>query len=132
MKIIKSGGHPEMCGGWSNTYIVELENEITVNDVINEIHKYQKKNNKNNESYGIYVNGDIFESTWIGERSKEELPSYKKMYKGNGNERVFKVRGEGGWYCGVSFYIDAEVYPTSTPNVATLKFSNVDYNSYNF
>ena len=130
MRIIKSSGHPEMCGGWSNTYIVELENEITVNDVVKEIHKYQKKNNKNNEHYGIYVNGDIFESTLIGERSKEELPSYKKMYEGNGNEKVIKVHGEGGWYCGVSFYIDAEVYPT--PNVATPKFSNVDYNSYNF
>ena len=127
MNIIKSGGHPEMCGGWSNTYTVELENEITVNDVINEIHKYQKKNNKNNEPYGIYINGDIFESTWIGERSKKELLSYKKMYEGNGNERVFKVRGEGGWYCGVSFYIDAESQPKYTPNNPY-----IDYNSYNF
>ena len=114
MKIIKSGGHPEICGGWSNTYTVELENETTVNDVINEIHKYQKKNNKENEPYGIYINGDIFESMWIGERSKEELPSYKKMYSGNGNERVLKVRGEGGWYCGVSFYIESEKLPVKS------------------
>lgn len=108
MKVIKLNGHPEMCGGWSNTYRIELEDEITVNDIVNSIHKYQKKNNKDNLAYGIYVNGKILESTWAGERFEEELPSYKKMYKGNRNEIVARVRGEGGWYCGVSFYIETE------------------------
>lgn len=130
MKVSKTGGHPEMCGGWSNIYTIELENEITVKDVVNAIYEYQKKNNKNNEPYGIYINGNIFESMWIGERSKEELSSYKKIYEGNGNERVINVRGEGGWYCGVSFYIDAE--SEFIPVCKNTKSPNIDYNSYSF
>lgn len=107
MKIIKKNYYPTFCGGAEYSFEVELGNEKTVADVIDGLCKYNEKHYPN-EHYGIYVNDTILKSNWIGEREENELSSYKKRYTGNKQEKVISIHGYGGWYCGVSFYIDAE------------------------
>lgn len=107
MKITKKNYHPTFCGGAEYSFEVELENEKTVEDVLDGLCEYNKKHYPN-EAYGIYINGTILKSTWAGEREEDKLPSYKRRYKGNKQEKVISIHGCGGWYCGASFYIDAE------------------------
>lgn len=107
MKVIKTGGHNEMCGGYSYTYKVVLDFYDTVEDALEEIREWRKENANPKEPYGIYVNNKIVESTWVGEK-KEGETFYKKWYHGSGTEKVLAVHGDGGWYCGINFNIITE------------------------
>lgn len=125
MKIIEKGGHNEICGGYSYSYEITFgKYGNTLKDVLKEIKEYSYEHsfaglgdfgNPNvdifGHHWGIYVNGDIYISSWRHERSPQDTPSWKHFYKGDESEIVTSIRGDGGWYCGINIYITTNPRP---------------------
>lgn len=120
MEIIKKGEHNEMCGGYSYSYEITFgKYGNTLKDVLKEIKEYSNEHsfgrlgdfgNPNvdidGRAWGIYVNGAIYISSWLSERSPEDAPSWKHFYEGDESETVTSIYGDGGWYCGINIHID--------------------------
>ena len=120
MEIIEVGGHNEMCGGYSYSYEITFgKYGNTLKDVLKELKEYSYEHsfghlgdfgNPNididGRHWGIYVNGDIYISSWGSERSPKDSPSWKHFYEGDESETVTSIYGDGGWYCGINIHID--------------------------
>lgn len=133
MKIIEKGGHNEICGGYSYSYEITFgKYGNTLKDVLKEIKEYSYEHsfagladfgNPNvdifGHHWGIYVNGDIYISSWRHERSPQDTPSWKYFYEGDESEIVTSIRGDGGWYCGINIYI--------TTNPKPYKYTDSDF-----
>ena len=116
MKLIQDEGHNEMCGGYSYNYEITWgKYGNTVHDVLKEIKEYTNTHSgfkkikdfgcpQSNGNWGIYINRDIYFSTWCGE-SEDNLTKWKHMYEGDETEEVINITGDGGWYCAVNFRI---------------------------
>ena len=119
MQVIYTGTHPEMCSGESNSYKIVFDAiNPTVKDVLQEIKEYTNKDSmfqyladgygcKDNRCcgcWGIYIDNKIFISGWAGEDRKNPN-TWKDFYEGNQQEEVISCYGDGGWYCGINFYI---------------------------
>lgn len=125
MEIIEKGGHNEICGGYSYSYEITFgKYGNTLKDVLKEIKEYSYEHsfaglgnfgNPNidicGRHWGIYVNGDIYISSWRHEKSLKDNPSWKHFYEGDESEIVTSIRGDGGWYCGINIYITTNPRP---------------------
>ena len=119
MELIQDNGHNEMCGGYSYNYEITWgKYGNTIHDVLKEIKEYTnnhesfkkikdfgyQKSDGRNGNWGIYINRDIYLSTWLGE-NEDDLTPWKHIYEGDETEEVINVTGNGGWYCAVNFNI---------------------------
>lgn len=126
MKIIEIGGHNEMCGGYSYDYEITFgKYGNTLKDVLKEIKEYSYEHSFGHlgdfgnpdididgRHWGIYVNGDIYISSWNGEGQRaSKQKNYKSFYEGDESEVVASIRGDGGWYCGINIYITINPKP---------------------
>lgn len=126
MKIIEIGGHNEMCGGYSYDYEITFgKYGNTLKDVLKEIKEYTNEHSFgrlgdfgnpdvdiSGRHWGIYVNGDIYISSWVGEGQRaSKQKTYKSFYKGDESEIVTSICGDGGWYCGINIYITTNPRP---------------------
>ena len=130
MEIIKKDEHNDMCGGYSYYYEITFgKYGNTLKDVLKEIKEYSYKysfahlGNFGNPNvnitcrhWGIYVNGDIYISSWEGERSPKDAPSWATFYEGDESETVMSITGDGGWYCGINIYIKTYSKPHDYTN----------------
>ena len=110
MQVIETGGHNEMCGGYSYTYKVLCDTN-TAEDVLEEIKEYTSQDrqfkrkgefgcNDNGGAWGIYINHKVYISTWLGQEPNYDPEDLKKEVK--------YVYGSGGWYCAIDFDIITE------------------------
>ena len=119
MEIIEKGGHNEICGGYSYSYEITFgKYGNTLKDVLREIKEYTNEHSFGRLGdfgnpdigiegcyWGIYVNGDIYISSW-GNESPEYAPSWKHFYEGDESEIVTSIYGDGGWCCGINININ--------------------------
>jgi hypothetical protein len=111
MKVIEKSGHNEMCGGYSYTYDVEYFGH-TLKEVLKEIKEFTNNDERfvKIDEYGyspnvicgawaIHINDKIYKSAWIKQ-------SWDKYFTDEIADQIVKsVKGSGGWYCAIDFYI---------------------------
>ena len=111
MEVIEKSGHPEICSGYSYSYEVKYSGHY-LKDVLQEIKEFTNndKSFKQIDEYGyspnvicgawaIYINDKIYKSAW------NPQPWDKYFTDEITNQTVRSVRGEGGWYSAIDFYI---------------------------
>ena len=111
MEVIQKSGHNEMCSGYSYDYEVKYSGHI-LKEVLEEIKEFTNNDKRfvKIDEYGyapniscgawaIYIDNKIYKSAW-------NKQSWHKYYTDEiAYQPVASVKGRGGWYCAIDFYI---------------------------